>query len=128
MGNEDTSEPEYFGKKLVKLVKLEKTSENEEQERSSNLWIPLKPVSDIIDYQDYQEQDEEDEDDETEVEDHFLRPSALPEAPMLKQEKELKSQSVETAAPLATLYSSSTTIISSSLLLAMALFLSALFH
>jgi len=51
------------------------------------LWIPYKPVDDIQDYQSVFQPDSERSDDTYE---EFLRPSDIPEAPMLKQEKVAK--------------------------------------
>jgi len=62
------------------------------------------------------------------VEDYFLRPSELPDTPMLKQEKEYKYQSAETAVPVSRVFSSSTTILSSSMILVLALSFSTLYH
>ena len=113
---------------VFKLVKLEKTPDIEEQERSRELWIPLEPVDDIDDYQQMFEVDDHKDQEENFDQDYFLRPSALPEAPMLKQEKEHKSQSIETVVPVAMVFSSSPAIFFSSMLLAVALSCSILFH
>ena len=85
----------------IKFVKLEK---------NRKLWIPLKPLEDS----------EEDE--------VFFRPAALPEAPMLKQEKEHKTQSVQSPIPVSLVYSSSPAVFSPSILLALMLSLSTLFN
>jgi len=113
---------------VFKLVKLEKTPDIEEQERSRELWIPLEPVDDIDDYQQMFEVDDQKDQEENFDQDYFLRPSALPEAPMLKQEKEHKSQSVETVVPVAMVFSSSPATFFSSMLLVVALSLLTLFH
>jgi len=116
-------------KDIVNFVKLEKNPdiEEDEEERGGNLWIPLKPVNDMDDYQDMFKVDNDIEADDND-DAHFMRPSELPKAPMLKQEKERKSQSIETAAPVSMVFSSSSTILSTSVLLAIALSLSTLFH
>merc|ERR1712013_904131 len=63
-------------------------SELEEKKKTKKvLWIPYKPVEDIQDYQSVFEPDSERSDDTYE---EFLRPSDIPEAPMLKQEKMAK--------------------------------------
>jgi len=63
-------------------------SELEEKNKAKKvLWIPYKPVEDIQDYQSVFEPDSERSDDTYE---EFLRPSDIPEAPMLKQEKVAK--------------------------------------
>merc|ERR1712179_710783 len=56
-------------------------------EANKVLWIPYKPVDDIQDYQSVFQPDSERSDDTYE---EFLRPSDIPEAPMLKQEKAAK--------------------------------------
>jgi len=56
-------------------------------EANKVLWIPYKPVDDIQDYQSVFQPDSERSDDTYE---EFLRPSDIPEAPMLKQEKVAK--------------------------------------
>merc|ERR1711892_508290 len=109
---------------LVKLITLQKIPDIEEQERSRKLWIPLEPVEDMDDYQHLFESEQDEDLEETE----FLRPSALPEAPMLKQGKETKSQVVESSVPVSMVYSSSSTILTSSILLVLALPLSTLLH
>merc|ERR1739838_1210694 len=81
-----SSDYDHEEEKLVKLITLQKIPDIEEQERSRKLWIPLEPVEDIDDYQHLFESQQDEELEETE----FLRPSALPEAPMLKQGKEKK--------------------------------------
>lgn len=111
-----------------KLVKLEKIEEFEEQDRSRKLWIPLKPVEDIEDYQHTFEVEQNGVMGDTEVDEDFLRPSALPLAPMLKQEKEDKTQSVHSPVPVSMLYSTSSKIFTPSILIVMMLTLSKLFH
>merc|ERR1712106_57904 len=119
-----SSDYDHEEEKVVKLITLQKIPDIEEQERSRKLWIPLEPVEDIDDYQNFFESEQEEVLEETE----FLRPSALPEAPMLKQGKEPKSQAVESSVPVSMVYSSSSTILTSSILLVLALPLSTLFH
>jgi len=66
----------------------EDISEQEDTiEANKVLWIPYKPVDDIQDYQSVFQPDSERSDDTYE---EFLRPSDIPEAPMLKQEKSAK--------------------------------------
>merc|ERR1711892_887872 len=119
-----SSDYDHEEEELVKLITLQKIPDIEEQERSRKLWIPLEPVEDMDDYQHLFESEHEEALEETE----FLRPSALPEAPMLKQGKETKSQAVESSVPVSMVYSSSSTILTSSILLVLALPLSTLFH
>jgi len=126
--DEKLSENDHSEEKIVKLVKLEKTPDIENQERGRELWIPLEPVTDIGDYQEIFEVEDHKDHEEENDQDYFLRPSALPEAPMLKQEKEHKSPSVETAAPVAMVFSSSSTIFSPYLLLAVISSISTFLH
>jgi len=77
----------------------------------------LEPVEDIDDYQSLFESEHDEVLEKTELEEIFMRPSALPEAPMLKQGKETKSQAVESSVPISMVYSSSSTILTSSILL-----------
>jgi len=123
-----TLENDHSEETVFQLVKLEKTPDSEEPERSRELWIPLEPVDDIDDYQQMFEVEDHKDQEQNFDQHHFLRPSALPEAPMLKQEKEHKSQSIETVVPVAMVFSSSPAIIFSSLLLAVTLSFSTLFH
>jgi len=126
--DEKTSENYHSKETVFKLVKLEKRPDIEEQERSRELWIPLEPVDNINDYQEMFDVEYNEVQEENENEDPFHRASALPEAPMLKQEKQQKSQSIETAAPVSMVFSSSSKILFSSTLLAVTLSLSTLFH
>merc|ERR1711892_633510 len=97
--------PEFV--KLVKLVKLENIQNIDAEEINKLSWIPLKPVEDMDNYQQiYAEEHDEVAEEDSDYE-HFLRPSPLPETPMLKQEKEIKSQVVESSFPVAMVYSSS---------------------
>jgi len=123
-----SSDYDHEEEKVVKLITLQKIPDIEEQERSRKLWIPLEPVEDIDDYQTLFESEHDEVLEETELEEIFMRPSALPEAPMLKQGKETKSQAVESSVPISMVYSSSSTILTSSILLVLALPLSTLFH
>ena len=123
--DENVSENDHTEEKIVKLVKLEKIPDIEDKERGRELWIPLEPVDDIGDYQEIFEVEDHEEDND---QNYFLRPSALPEAPMLKQEKEKKPQSIETAAPVAMVFSSSSTIFSPSLFLVVIISISTLLH
>ena len=126
--DKDTYEVDSPNKNEVNFVELEKKPGTEvEEERSRKLWIPLKPVNDINDYQDVLELNNDLEEDKN-VDDYFLRPSELPDTPMLKQEKEYKYQSAETAVPVSRVFSSSTPTFSSSIILAIALSFSTLFH
>merc|ERR1712123_247752 len=122
---EDDPSSEYEENRFVKLITLKKMPDLEEQEGNSKAWIPLKLVEDK---KDTIESEHDEVLDETEFEDIFLRPSALPEAPMLKQGKETKSQVVESSVPISMVYSSSSTLLTSSILLVLALPLSTLFH
>merc|ERR1711970_1037071 len=126
--DEKTSENYHSKETVFKLVKLEKRPDIEEQERSRELWIPLEPVDNINDYQEMSDVEDNEVQEENENEDPFHRASALPEAPMLKQEKQQKSQSIETAAPVSMVFSSSSKILFSSTLLAVTLSFSTLFH
>jgi len=126
--DENTYIAEYPDENLVNFVELKNKHDSEvEEERTRKLWIPLKPVEDIDDYEDLLEPSKDLEENEN-VDDYFLRPSELPDTPMLKQEKEYKYQSAETAVPVSRVFSSSTAIFSSSIMLAMALSFSTLFH
>merc|ERR1711892_602252 len=120
------AEYENKGPELVKLVKLENIQNIDAEEINKISWMPLEPVEDMDNYQ----QIYADEHDEVAEEDyeHFLRPSPLPETPMLKQEREIKSQVVESSFPVAMVYSSSSTLYTSSIVLVLALPLSTLFH
>jgi len=126
-----SGEYEYKGPKLVKLVKLVKLEHIEDidaEEENKISWMPLKPVEDIDNHQQtYAEEHDEVEEEDSDYE-QFLRPSPLPETPMLKQEKEIKSQVVESSFPVAMVYSSSSTLVTSSIVLVLALPLSTLFH
>ena len=126
--DDKTPEDDHSVGTAFQLVKLEKTPDIKEQERSRELWIPLDPVDNIDDYQEMFHVDYNEVHEENENQEPFQRPSALPEAPMLKQEKEHKSQSIETAAPVAMVFSSSSTIFSPSLFLAVILSISTLLH
>merc|ERR1719320_697309 len=126
--DDKTPEDDHSLGTAFQLVKLEKTHDIKEQERSRELWIPLDPVDNIDDYQEMFHVDYNKVHEENENQEPFQRPSALPEAPMLKQEKEYKSQSIETAAPVAMVFSSSSTIFSPSLFLAVILSISILLH
>merc|ERR1711892_574945 len=112
--------------KLVKLVKIENIQNIDAEKTNKISWMPLEPVEDMDNYQ----QIYADEHDEVAEEDyeHFLRPSPLPETPMLKQEREIKSQVVESSFPVAMVYSSSSKLVTSSIVLVLALPLSTLFH
>merc|ERR1712212_772839 len=119
--DEETFIADYHDEDVAHFVELKNKIDTEvEEERTRNMWIPLKPVDDIDDYQDMVEPNNNLEENEN-VEDYFLRPSELPDTPMLKQEKEYKYQSAETAVPVSRVFSSSTTILSSSIILALAL-------
>merc|ERR1712106_54952 len=112
--------------KLVKLVKIENIQNIDAEERNKISWMPLKPVEDMDNYQQiYAEEHDEVAEEDSDYE-HFLRPSPLPETPMLKQEKEIKSQVVESSFPVAMVYSSSSTLFASSIVLLLALPLSTL--
>ena len=110
------------------FVELEKITGIEEQDKNRKLWIPLEPVEDIEDYQNMFEAKHDVLFEKTEVDEDFFRPSALPEAPMLKQEKKQPTQSVHSPVPVSMVYSSSSTVFTPSILLAMMLSLSTLFH
>merc|ERR1719425_119763 len=71
------------------------------------LWIPYKPVDDIQDYQSVFQPDSKRSDDTYE---EFLRPSDIPEAPMLKQEKVAKPTFVNNMLSASADFSSSTRI------------------
>jgi len=122
---------EYKGPKLVKLVKLvnlENIKNVDAEEENKISWMPPKPVEDMDNYQQiYAEELDEVAEEDSDYE-QFLRPSPLPETPMLKQEKEIKSQVVESSFPVAMVYSSSSTLVTSSIVLVLALPLSTLFH
>merc|ERR1712025_900966 len=125
--DDNTSDKDYI--ELVKLEKLEQGSNIEEEEKGRQLWIPLEPVDDINEYQDMFENDYNEDEEKQDHEDFFLRPSAIPEAPVLKQERERKSQSIETGIPVSMVYSSSSsTMFSSFILLALGFSLSTFFH
>ena len=111
-----------------KLVKLERIEEFEEQDRSRKLFIPLKPAEDIEDSQHNFEVEQDGVMEETKVDEDFVRPFALPEAPMLKQEKEDEPQSVQSPVPVSMVYSTSSTIFAPSIFIVMMLSLSKLFH
>jgi len=102
--------PEYKEKKteLFELVSLEKIPDYDEEDRSKILWIPIKPVENIQDYQALPE--EYDVVKKIESGEDFLRASDIPEATMLKQEKEVKTAIVQSPVSVSTVYSSSTTI------------------
>merc|ERR1711970_1089688 len=68
----------------IKIVMLEK----EEQGLEKPLWIPLKPDENIHEYQDKFIKDD-DASENASYEEEFLRPSQIPKATMLKQEKEV---------------------------------------
>jgi hypothetical protein len=55
----------------------------------------------------------------TEVDEDFYRTSALPEAPMLKQEKKQQTESIHSPDPVSMVYSSSSTVFTPEILLAM---------
>merc|ERR1711892_1050447 len=122
--DEDPSS-EYEENRFVKLITLKKMPDLEEQEGNSKSLIPLKFVEEK---KDTFESDHDEFLDKPEFEDIFLRPSALPEAPMLNQGKETISQIVESAVPISMVYSSSSTLLTYSILLVLALPLSTLFH
>ena len=75
------------------------------------MWIPLKPAEDIEDFQHMLEAKHDVILEETEVDEDFVRASALPEATMLKQEKTQQTQSVHNTVlnpvPVSFVYSSS---------------------
>jgi len=122
------AEYENDGPKLVKLVKLENIEDIDAEEENKISWMPLKNLEDMDNYQQiYAEEHDQVEEEDSNYE-HFLRPSPLPETPMLKQEKEIKSQVVESSFPVAMVYSSSSTLVTSSIVLVLALPLSTLFH
>merc|ERR1719483_1992165 len=102
--------PEYKEKKteLFELVSLEKIPDYDEEDRSKILWIPIKPVENIQDYQALPE--EYDVVKEIESGEDFLQASDIPEATMLKQEKEVRTAVVQSPVSVKTVYSSSTTI------------------
>merc|ERR1712106_957567 len=127
---EDDVAAEYDNKgpELVKLVKLENIQNIDAEERNKISWMPLKPVEDMDNYQEiYADEHDEVAEEDSDYE-HFLRPSPLPETPMLKQEKEIKSQVVESSFPVAMVYSSSSTLVTSSIVLVLSLPLSTLFY
>merc|ERR1712106_879051 len=122
----ENNEPKLV--KLVKLVKLENIQNIDAEETNKVSWMSLKPVEDMDNYQQiYAEEHDEVAEEDSDYE-HFLRPSPLPETPMLKQEKAIKSQVVESSFPVAMVYSSSPTLVTSSIVLVLALPLSTLFH
>lgn len=91
IGSSVTNDLELDGKANIQVeneqvsITAAKLSEHEEKNKAKKvLWIPYKPVEDIQDYQSVFEPDSERSDDTYE---EFLRPSDIPEAPMLKQEK-----------------------------------------
>merc|ERR1719481_804695 len=83
---------------------IKKSNDNE---GNKVLWIPYKPVEDIQDYQSVFQPESERSDDTYE---EFLRPSDIPEAPMLKQEKLAKAAFVNNPMSVPTDFSSSARI------------------
>jgi len=118
--NDDTSDLEDQN-----VVTVAKKSEIKELERSKILWIPLNPVENI---EDYQNMFVPENDRSFEVNEPFLRPSDLPEAPMLKQEKVSKSAVSRTPVSVSADYSSSSTVSIQSVLMIITVCLSMLVH
>jgi len=118
---DDASQHQKEDTAFDELMNLEKSSEFEEQERSKILWIPLKPIEDIKDYQNIFATENNEVTEESKDEEDFLRPSDIPKAPMLKQEKESKSTVVHSPASVSMVYSSSSTISIQSMVLPVAL-------
>ena len=115
---------EYFDKN-VDIKDPERKSEIKEQERSKVLWIPLNPVENI---EDYQNMFASENDRSFNVDEDFLRPSDIPEAPMLKQEKVAKSTVSHTPVSVSADYSSSSTVSMQSVLFIITVCLSMLVH
>eukprot|EP00092_Neocalanus_flemingeri_P036076 GFUD01039280.1.p1 GENE.GFUD01039280.1~~GFUD01039280.1.p1 ORF type:complete len:715 (+),score=216.36 GFUD01039280.1:47-2146(+) len=126
--NKDASEHENKKQLFAKLVTIEKIPEVEEKERSKMLWIPLNPVEDIEDYQNNFSAYANEEIEEAEDEQHFFRPSDIPEAPMLKQEKQTKAAVAQSPVAVSMVYSSSSTLSIQSMLFAVALSMAMLFR
>jgi len=82
-----SSEIDQIVKQIINDEITEKKADIQEQERSRVLWIPLKAVDDIEDYQNLFTAPFRDESEEYDFEEEFFRPSDIPEATMLKQEK-----------------------------------------
>ena len=118
--NDDISDPEEQNN-----VSVEKKSEIKEQERSKVLWIPLNPVENI---EDYQNMFASENDRSFDVDEDFLRPSDIPEAPMLKQEKVAKSTVSHTPVSVSAEYSSSSTVSMQSVFIIITVCLSMLVH
>ena len=105
---------------LNEIGKIKKNSDFQEEERSRVLWIPLKAVDDIEDYQNLFTAKFSDEMEEYDSEEDFLRPSDIPEATILKQEK-VKETVVHSPVSVPMVYSSSSTLSIQSILVVMLL-------
>jgi len=114
----------HHEEEIVEMVTLEKTPEHK---RSKILWIPLQPVEEIEDYQDNFASNYNEKFEEVNKEQEFFRPSDIPEATMLKQEKNAKSSVIQGPMSVSMVYSSSSTVSIQSLLFAVALSLSVLY-
>jgi len=130
----DYDKPKETPYEVVDAADFDQTDENsnevisleekpDEKEKSKVLWIPYKPVKDIQDYQTVFESDHERPEYSHE---EFLRPSDIPEAPMLKQEKVAKATVVTNPVLVSADFSSSSRISFHSVLFIISVLLSIL--